>query len=176
MAAYYYLIASLPMLKFNEAPPISSEKFLIEAQKELGKRPFLQVASLFSDTPAVDHPYLEGWEAFKGEATSLLARLRANRLNFAFKEEEVKGDLKLEARLREIVQHPNPLDGELMLMELYWERAAELSRMKVFTIEVLFTYAIQLNILERIALFTQEDGNREFNQLFTNLQSIIKSI
>ncbi len=175
MAAYYYLIASLPMLKFNEAPPLTSEKFLIEAQKELGKHPFSQVASLFSDNPASDHPYLTNWEAFKGEVTSLLARLRANRLNFTFKE-EVKGDLKLEARLREIVQHPNPLDGELMLMELYWEKATELSRMKVFNLEVLFTYAIQLNILERIALFTQEDGNREFNQLFTNLQSIIKSI
>jgi hypothetical protein len=175
VAAYYYLIASLPMLKFNDSPPISRDKFLTEAQKEVAQHPFAQLCSLFSDERAIDHPYLKEWDTFNEEVNSLLAHLRSQRLNFTHKE-EVKRDPKLEAKLREIVQNPNPLEAETQLMQLYWERATELSRMKVFTIEVLFTYAIQLNILERKALFTQEAGNREFNQLFTTLQSIIKSI
>ena len=74
------------------------------------------------------------------------------------------------------MQTENPLESELLLMRFQWEKAEELLSTRVFDREVLFTYAIQLALLERKALFTPLEGNAEFKRLFSNLQSIIKSI
>ncbi|MFA6646414.1 MAG: DUF2764 domain-containing protein, partial [Sphaerochaetaceae bacterium] len=58
----------------------------------------------------------------------------------------------------------------------YWQKATELIHLQIFTTEVVYTYAIQLSILERKSLFTPLEGDAEFKRLFSNLQSIIKSI
>ncbi|MFA5468464.1 MAG: hypothetical protein WC224_05345 [Sphaerochaetaceae bacterium] len=177
MAAYYYLIASLPMLKFNETPLINQTTFLKACHQELHPKDYALVASLFSAEVSTKHPYLKEWQAFNAEVTATLAEGRAQRLNFIYTPQKIyPRNLNLERSLKEILQHTSPLEAELMLMRLYWEKATQLSRMKIFTVEVLFTYAIHLKILERKALFTTEEGNREFNKLFSDLQTIIKSI
>jgi hypothetical protein len=82
----------------------------------------------------------------------------------------------IEDLVKQAMQAEHPLAAELLLMRFFWDTADSLKQMRIFSIEVLYAYAIQLALLERKSLFTPLEGNAEFKRLFSNLQSIIKSI
>lgn len=181
MASYYYLIASLPMLKLDDLPPLSSEEFLATCQQTLSNKDFMLVQSFVDGTVSSSqskHPYVVSWNKFLQQVLSTLHAARIEKLGLpAAQEQDVfASDLKVQDVIREVMQAPNPLEAELILIRLYWEKATELAKLKIFTIEVVCTYAIHLGLLERKALFTPLEGNAEFKRLFSNLQSIIKSI
>lgn len=181
MASYYYLVASLPMLKFDEEPPISLEAFLHACEQNLGSREYDLVRNLAEGkVGAIRHElsFLADWYSFTTHMNRCLHEKRAKALMRVNDTENTSldADIHGEEVVKEALQAENPLEAELILMRYYWDVAQQLSQMKVFSLEVLFTYAIQLALLERKALFTPMEGNAEFRRLFSNLQSIIKSI
>ncbi|HLW21671.1 MAG TPA: DUF2764 family protein [Sphaerochaetaceae bacterium] len=181
MASYYYLVASLPMLRFDEDPPISLESFLQMCEQNLGSKEYDLVRNLAEgNSEAIQHerPFLKAWHRFQTTMRKSLHEKRAKALMRVEETEQssLDKDIQTEQVVKDALQADNPLDAELILMRYHWEFAEQLSQTQVFSLEVLFTYAIQLALLERKALFTPMEGNAEFRRLFSNLQSIIKSI
>lgn len=181
MASYYYLVASLPMLRFEADPPISMEQFLASCRQSMGDKDFLLVKGLVDgnlESIQDECRYLAQWKLFLNnlhislnEARSIaLSRTDDNRHTTTDKDFHIQEVVKL------AMQAETPLEAELLLMHFQWKYAEDLLQSRVFDREVLFTYAIQLALLERKSLFTPMEGNAEFKRLFSNLQSIIKSI
>ena len=181
MASYYYLVASLPMLRFEDDPPITLEQFLADCQQSLNAKDYAIVFELAAgnlESIASQSTYVKHWKRFLDSLNGLLFEARSTALSREIDDRKVVTDanVHLQAIVKQAMQAENPLEAELLLMHFQWEMAQELSQSRVFELEVLLTYAIQLALLERKSLFTPMEGNAEFKRLFSNLQSIIKSI
>jgi hypothetical protein len=179
VASYYYLVASLPMLRFEQDPPMSMEKFLSVCREFASSRDYMLIESVIGQAEEPkSSSYTKKWEEFNDLFRSSLSKQRLIQLkrgqyetdSFRATRDDVDGTVK------EAMQAANPLDAEILLMKKTWEEASSLSQGKVFEVEVLLTYAIQLQILLRKALFSQSEGNAEFRRLFSNLQSINQSM
>ena len=181
MASYYYLVASLPMLRFEDNPPITLDQFLADCQQSMHANDYVIVRELVAgnlESIANQSTYIMHWKRFLASLNGLLFGARSAALSREIDDRKVvtDADIHLQDIVKQAMQAENPLEAELLLMHFQWKMAEELSQSHVFSLEVLLTYAIQLALLERKSLFTPIEGNAEFKRLFSNLQSIIKSI
>ena len=182
MASYYYLVASLPLLRPEETPPMTSEAFLDTCRQSLGQSDLELVssASLVVSEDGLRHHniFLRQWNVLLENVRKEMNLQRSRRLNI-----ENSGIPQLGGRdpwiadmIRDIMQAENPLQAELQLLHFYWQRVDGLSTGHVFDVEFLIAYHVKLKLMARRSLFTPTEGNGEFKRLFSNLQTIIKSI
>ncbi|MGD9015650.1 MAG: hypothetical protein PVI33_06480, partial [Candidatus Omnitrophota bacterium] len=76
MDKYYYLIASLPLLKFTEAPFLSGTSFITEAKKWLSPDDFAILSKVDINNFLIDEkdtPLLRKWKEFEYSNRSELA-------------------------------------------------------------------------------------------------------
>ena len=175
MASYYYLVATLPMLRFDGTAPFGCDAFL-ELCK--GKVSDSDYDTLFQalHNQASNHPFLKKWQTFDKMVKQELNDQRSRKLSLS--SPKYRNDGPKEYRITEAVRlavgNDNPLEAEMELMSLSWKYLDELAVLHTFDIEGLLSYAIKLQLMERKGLFTREDGNAEFKRLFSNLQSEIE--
>ncbi|MGI6466531.1 MAG: DUF2764 family protein [Sphaerochaetaceae bacterium] len=176
MASYYYLVASLPTLNFDQESPFSLEEFYQMCQQELTKNDLKVIESLIYDLDDINHPIILKWNNFVDQLATILSEMRSERLS---RETEAKGKSDRDATIVETIkaamQAENPLEAELILMRLQWDFAAELAQNSYFEIETLASYALQLKLALRKGLFKRFEGKGEFEHLFSILQKNIKS-
>lgn len=181
MPAYYYLVASLPMLRFEDTLPFSTGEFIGRCRQFLNRRDLAlveAVAKTGSGTVTGENSFARQWNDFALQVRAEMNEQRAAKLSFPpdrYRNRTEK-DIHIVETVRAALASDSPLEGELALMRLHWKKAEELSSRHVFDVEALLAYTIHLGILERKSLFTPMEGNAEFKRLFSNLQSIIKSI
>lgn len=182
MSSYYYLVATLPMLRYEDSAPMSHEAFLELCHGNIGDSDYrlIRAASLAAtpDEGFQKHPFLRKWNTFRDMVTRELNDQRARKLELGGDRYKNEGDkeYRISETVRAALSASDPLQGELLLMQLYWKYLDDLSGLHTFDIEALLAYAVKLQILERKSRFTIQDGNSEFKRLFSNLQSKIKSI
>ncbi|MHC1693399.1 MAG: DUF2764 domain-containing protein [Sphaerochaetaceae bacterium] len=182
MASYYYLIASLPMLRFDDGSPMTEECFLrlCHQQVKAGDMALIRAVSLDGrGKPSSDSMgFIRSWQGFLTAVRNEMNSQRAKRLA---RDSQKYKNLKAKDRLisetvREALNAGTPLQGELILLRLYWKYIEQLAGPDIFSLKYLLAYHVELQILARRNLFTQMEGNAEFKRLFTNLQTTIKSI
>jgi len=182
VASYYYLVASLPLLRPEEPPPMTSEAFLDTCRQSLGKSDMELVssASLVVAENALrhHHNFLRQWNEKLEKVRREMNMQRSRRLNIenAAARQLGEKDPWVAEMIRDVMQAENPLQAELQLIHYYWRQLDELSTGHVFDVEFLIAYHIKLKLMARRSLFTPVEGNSEFKRLFSNLQTIIKSI
>ncbi len=181
MSSYYYLVATLPMLRYEDDAPMSHEAFLELCHGNIGDSDYrlVQAASLVAvEGEPCKHPFLRKWNQFRDMVAKELNDQRARKLELGGDRYRNDGDkeYRISETVRAALAAPDPLQGELLLMQLYWKYLDDLSGLHTFDIEALLAYAVKLQILERKGRFSLQDGNSEFKRLFSNLQSKIKSI
>jgi hypothetical protein len=156
---YYYLVASLPYLKFGGEPPMSSEEFIAECGKWLIDKDMKTVlaATRSAEQGAEEGSVLAEWQRFDREVRHELALIRAARR----KGEEHRGtDLT-----KSVLEQENPLLMEKELERIRWSFLEEKSRTYFFDINRLVLYFVQLQILERMAAFDKDKGESYFYKL-----------
>lgn len=159
---YYYLITALPMLKFDAEPPINMDEFIELCRQELTERDFIKFSNISGNQISAE---FEAWNtALKNE----LVRLRASRLNFNADESLKEGSIYagLAELAREVFNQENPLEAELLLDRMRWNKISELEALEYFSMEKLAAYLLKLKLLKRKALFTKEKGNENYRQIY----------
>jgi hypothetical protein len=156
MDKYYYLIASLPLLKFMGLPPISRENFILEAKKWLSREDYITLSSVsinnFFHNPK-DTPLLREWKDFEYSTRVELASYR--RAKKQHSEYKIKKDLSA------IIQEgDNPLETENKLLSLKWNFLEEQEIGHFFDLDFLIIYYLKLQMLERLASFNKEKGKQ----------------
>lgn len=160
---YYYLVASLPHLKFGAAPRLTSGEFLrrCAAQVSVAHYRILAEVELFQAQPAkTGLALLDRWHDRERTLRNALASDRAKRLGVT-----AAGhlrDFRPDPRLAEIARHllalDSPLAADEELDRLRWRFLEELAFGHYFDLETLVVYLLKLRILERRACFDAAAG------------------
>ncbi len=157
MGNYYYLVAQLPYLKFNETPPISTKKFLAESRKWLSEKELteLQRTQLEGTNESADvGAILKKYYHFENRLKKELVAWRKAR--------QQGTEHKIDIFDPGILKDGTPLDSELKLLRLRWKFLDELAAGFEFEFPVLLIYYIKLQVLERLQTFDHERGLEKF--------------
>ncbi len=180
MSSYYYLAASLPLLRIDEHGPCSDAEFMALCARHLSRSDYaiLAKADLDARCTTAPHRFLAAWNSFRKAVGVLLVEERARRLKLD--SEHYKSGSMHDGESAEVVRSvltaEHPLQAESLLLEACWNKIESLAVNHTFDIVFLLAYRLKLQILERKDLFTPLEGNAEFKRLFSNLQMNIKSL
>jgi hypothetical protein len=176
VASYYYLVATLPMLKYEDSAPFSCDEFLRLCKSNVNKNDYKIITEALSGNTA-SYKFVKNWHQFDTNVKKELAEQRSKKLNR-------KGDkynntnykeFRIVEGVRAALAAKNAYEGELLLMKLCWKYLDEESTNHVFDLEGLLAFSIKLKLLERKSRFDKVEGNKEFKSLLNNLQSTMKS-
>lgn len=176
MASYYYLVATLPSLRYDGKPAYSTAEFLSLCKEQVSDSHYQLISSAFSDTPQRNR-FLEEYQKFSAMVNGELTEQRSRKLSLS--DSQYKNMHDKEARISETVRQAlsmeDVLQAELLLLQLHWKFIEELVALHTFDIEGLLGYALKLRLLQRKNLFTRDEGNAEFKRLFSNIQTEIEN-
>lgn len=157
MAHYHALCASLPMLKIDDAPLISSETFLSYCSSFVKPEKLQELASatLAPDrAPEKRKTLLERYAAWEMSLRLSLAKLRANRLGAdtsgnRFFKMDISYETDADRAAAEAYGAPNPLEREKLLDLARWRKLEELEQGHLFDFDTLGAYRCKLLIAEK---------------------------
>lgn len=170
-SAYYYLIASLPMLDFNLGVPLTYQGFLTRCEEQLSaydleiiKRTKITPSETTKDSCSI----LQIWKEFDTVLRNELVRMRATKtgkdvLRYIHGEDEHNPFVAHFAHI--IFNQTSPLEAEKQFDLTRWEKIEELKMGHFFDIEFLVCFALQLQILERWNKINQEKGTQILEEL-----------
>lgn len=170
MASYYFLMASLPMLRAEAKPPLSYAEFLERCKSCVGAGRYALLESL---TPASDKgPLLGEWSKFYAALQGELTDLRCERLGRQ-PQRRGGGDGALRREISAAVEGKDPLEAEKALLALQFKKLDELIGTHAFDDCALVGYALKLKLLERKNRFDQKKGRTEMDRILDGLQKQI---
>ena len=154
--AYYYLVSSLPYLKFGQAPPVPSADFLSECQKWLTPEDMKAIISARVDVKDIkeeDTDVLRKWKAFDRALREGISAERAG--------EKPAGD-KMPDVAKQIMDEENALLKEKAFERARWDFLDQMQTRHFFDVDWLALYFLKLQILERLAMFDKDKGEKVF--------------
>ncbi len=176
MASYYYLVATLPSLRYDGQLPFSTEAFLSLCRHHVQRKHYTLLTMAINGLQS-SHPFIREYQHFASMVQKELTEQRSRKLsisNPSYKNEGEK-ETRISDVVRQALSQEDVLQAEMLLLQLHWSFVDELSFLHTFDIEGLLGYALKLRMLQRKHLFTQEEGNAEFKRLFSNIQSEIEN-
>ena len=154
---YYYLVSSLPYLKFGQENFISKETFLLECKKWLSVKDIkvlskvsLEDFSVMSDDVSV----LQEWKKFD---LALRTELASARNSIKHNRNEKPGPLA-----KSVLEEATPFLMEQALARIRWERLDAMEAGNFFDLNFLMLYFLKLQIIERLKLFDKGRGEKVF--------------
>lgn len=171
MASYYYLIASLPMLRADAPPPLSYGDFLELCRTQVSAATFrlLEDLSVRSDKG----PLLKDWAAFYRVLDGELCYQRSQRLGQTCPAPE---DRSAADAVRRVLAAEHPLAAEQLLLEMEFRQLDALTGLHSFDDTFLFGYALKLKLLERLHGFRYAEGRDAFVSLLRGIRQQIYSL
>lgn len=161
---YYYLVASLSMLEFGMKMPFLYSDFLTLCQEQLSSCD-MEIINRVRISPYEDtedsSPTLREWKIFDTALRNEIAKRRAvkrSKNHTKYIRGESYSSPFISEFVRQITNQDSPLEAEISLDSLKWEKIEELKIGHYFDIDYLITYALQLQILERWEKINSEGG------------------
>ncbi|MDD5455782.1 MAG: hypothetical protein PHV30_01980 [Candidatus Margulisbacteria bacterium] len=158
---YYYLIASLPSLKFNTKPLINKETFFEECRKWLTSQDLLILNTVDTNVKfinIINNNFLINWYDYNLKLKTELAILRdPSRKNM--------DSVNASAESRKIMEQVNPLLKEKAYEKFRWDFLDSEETKYNFDLNILIIYLEKLKILDRLFLFNKELGYKKFEVL-----------
>lgn len=168
MAKYYYFVASLPALMFDQAPPFSMEDFLSGAERQLSLVDHALIKAVVQEEELPAHGVAGQWAHVRQQIKSTLASMRATR---AGKDpaKYIRGDRPYDPIVTEAVQEAmkieEPLAAERALDRRVWQILDNLQAGHAFDIGFLVVYALKLKMLERYKRIASDQGRQAFEAI-----------
>ncbi len=153
---YYYLVASLPYLKFQKHPLISKEAFLDECAKWLSEKDKALLESVdFRKEKKETNELIGKWDEFDKGLKREIAR---------FREAKKSGmpEKSLSDTARSIMAEENPFLVEERFEKTRWDFLLNEELKYSFDINTLIIYFLKLEIMERLSEFNKEKGEEKF--------------
>jgi len=187
VVSYYYLMAQLPFLIYEQKPPMSSAAFKLLAESvlaeedaalfnNLGLDPDPEQAkegSSYADSaPPTGCGFIDGWREWERTLRLNLAKQRAIRLkreNVAAVEPPFMPTDASSAAVRAVAGDCNPLEGEIIIDKARWSAIDALAGIDSFSRDNVYAYFLKLMILERRQAFNAEKGFSEYKSLYAEI-------
>ena len=174
MTQYYYLVASLPMLYFDGAPPFPSPAWLAMCREQVTADEAALLSRVSFDTLACRSGDPAVWKTFSSWETALrneLAAQRSQRLGLVPEPflRPAPFIVGLPAVVKEALGAGTPLAVETALDRRRWLCLDELEAETQFDLGRLVVYRLKLLILERRGRFRPEPGREKFRQEYARI-------
>ena len=166
---YYYLVASLPVLKSDGNVRMTSKIFLELCTEhvrfhdlEIIKRAIIDD---FAD--AIPSTVFEKWQAWDRDIRNQLVLLRSQRLELdsALFLRGDKDSIIISPDVRKIFEASSPIAAENLLYTLRWRFLSQLEIGHYFDCNTLIIYYLKIQLIEKRQRLTQENGERQLQEL-----------
>jgi hypothetical protein len=165
---YYYLISSLPLLRFDAPAPFSSARFLRTVAEQAGQKladdlERLSLAPSGRDACATER----FWNERETYIRNYLLRHRTADTSEAapWLRPCPRVSPSLDHQLKEAVAAGNPLERERCLDLLRWQQLDEVLLGRPFTADALAVYRLRLLMLEKWRRHAVDKGRKIFDTL-----------
>jgi len=168
--SYYYLISSLPLLRWGSRSPLSATDFLAQCEGQLDASALaaLSAVALLPTGDAETTGIEADWHDWDDYIRNLLARARAGHQH-----RDVSPILRPERdvfpterrEVDELLANDQPLERERALDQMRWRRLDGLEAGHSFDFDRLVVYRLKLLLLEKWMQFDSESGTRNLGEL-----------
>lgn len=151
---HWYLVASLPYLRFGEKPLMTRAAFLAACSDWLPAEQFEALKQVFDDRCSPDDETARRWWDGEVELRNAIVRVRAkNRSTDAarFVRPHEGFSFSIEKAVTDAFTRANPLEQEAELDRVRWAQADELAQTSPFGFPGILAFAAKLRIAERWA-------------------------
>lgn len=183
---YYYLIAQLPFLVYEQKPPMSSVAFKALAKDLLNEKDAVLLEELVKsidpaalgrgdEAPATGCNFIDNWRDWDRTLRLNLAKHRAVLL----KRENANTSAAVEApyvpqdaasaAAKAVAGELSPLEGEMLLDKARWNAVDTMAGVECFERNQVYAYFIKLLLLERREAFNAEKGFSEYKTLYNQI-------
>ena len=176
--AEYYLISQLPSLDgINEnAPlPITSERFEELCRRFLGKKAQGVLDKLTLAPPrnpeTISSALVEKWNEGERSLRVALAKLRADKMNKNFADDNKSFSPVLLQTVRTAIEFESPMEAEKYLNKFRLDFLETLRPTDSFSEEFVFYYGIKLKLIERIRKFDSESGETAYRNIYNSIMN-----
>ena len=178
MSQYYYVVASLPLLRYDEQPPITRDYFLTACEGNIEHRHFLLVSRAGIenfDTIDSGSPALDSWTNWEINLRNTLVELRARKTGadpslYLRDCSYVPGASQV---AQEAFSLESPLEAEELLGRGRWNYLDYLEAGHYFDEEKLVLYSLKLQIVERRVQRRAERGEEAFREIVSKVKDSI---
>ena len=175
MGSYFYLMAQLPFLIYEQKPPMSSERFKALASYFLNSTDSSLLKHLSLD-PAfsqkkTDSDFIDNWREFERALRLNLAKERAIKLKRDTMQMVNPPLFPLEAAnaASKAVDESSPLEGEVIIDKARWTAIDSMTGSDNFHRNAVYAYFLKLLLLERREAFNTEKGFTEYKSLYASI-------
>jgi len=166
--AYYYLVASLPRVTLDEAPPMDAEAFLTACESMLTPDDLADLRrALEGDAAGAEHPFLRQWAERETQLRNEVARARAAARRVDAAPHQRATDA-FDVATVEVATHAaetrDPLERERLLDRHRWQTIDDLVGPSSFEADAVFGFALKLRMSERWAAMSEERGREKVRQ------------
>lgn len=176
--AEYYLISQLPSLdgiNENTPLPITSERFEELCRRFLGKKAQSVLGKLTLAPPrnpeTVSSALVEKWNEGERSLRIALAKLRAEKMNKSFNDDNKSFSPVLLQAVRTAVETENPMEAEKFLNKYRLDFLETLRPTDSFSEEFVFYYGLKLRLIERIRNFNPESGESAYRNIYDTVMN-----
>jgi hypothetical protein len=170
--SYYYLISSLPGLALEMPPAISMDEFRSNCADQLSARDSQALEHLLNmDADSARHPFVKHWINCETQLRNAAARLRAGRQNsnaIDFIHDHDGFQNQIENSVKSAFETNTPLERERLLDELRWSLLDDLAGPYPFSTNIIFAYAVKLQIAARWAAMDKNIGENKIRKSIEN--------
>ncbi len=157
MDKYYYLISQCPLLNLDSKGHISGEFFLEQAAKWLNLKDFNILKKVNIDDIYIrdnDSGIIKEYKSFEYSLRDSIVKFR-----------EGSSESIVDEVLKDILADIDPLKIELGIFHLRWSFIDGIESCHNFDLERVVLYFYRLQILDKIAQFNKERGEKLFNEI-----------
>ncbi len=185
MASYYYLMAQLPYLIYEQKPPISSAGFKALAETQLSEEDaaLMRYLSLDPDpegkfpsyaelAPPTGCDFIDSWREWERSLRLNLAKNRAVKLkrdNLSALEPPFYPVEAVAAAVKSVNAEISPLEGEFLIDKARWNAIESLAGNNYFDRNSVYAYFLKLMLIERRVSFNTERGFTEYKSLYASI-------
>jgi hypothetical protein len=175
---YYYTLAALPFLQYEDKAPFSTEEFIAVCRGNIAQEDveLLQRVQLEPADP-LGNPFLAEWYGWELALRNELVKLRAGKLGLEVNEHLREGEFYTGVFdvAREAFSQDSPLDGEEVLNRARWRKIDEMEVGRFFELSNLIAFSLKLQLLLRKDHFTPQQGREKFDQIYRRIREDIQS-
>ena len=188
MGSYYYLMAQLPFLIYEQKPPMSSSAFkaLVEpllTESDVALMKCLSIdpdpdsagkegPSYMESLPSTGCGFIDEWREWERSFRLNLSKHRAvkvRRDNVAVAEPSPYPQDAAAAAARAVTGESSPLEAEIQIDKARWNAIDSFAGIDYFGINNIYAYFLKLLLLERRQAFNVETGFSEYKSLYSEI-------